>query len=111
MNPKKDFPFINHNILNHIVYSAHRNQLICIGTIKFDRYTYQTQKHLVLDSLARDPTAMKVIGNLNKLINKQRAQYYSYFNRTLTRNEIRELEREKTKIQEYARERFNTARS
>lgn len=95
-----EFPFINHNKLRTIVYSIPKSDTIRIGNTRFDRHTYIHNQRLVLDSLARDPEALKVVGHLRKLINRQRAQYYPYFNRTLTRQEIQELERDKTKIQE-----------
>ena len=89
---RAEFPFINHTKLRTIVYATPKHRTIKIGSIIFDRHTYQTKKHLVLDALARDAEALKVIGHLRKLINRQRAQYYPYFNRTLTRKEIQEIE-------------------
>lgn len=99
MNCKDQFPFINHRKLKAIVYSTPKSCLIQIGNTRFDKHTYVHNRLMILDSLARDPEALKVVGHLRKLINRQRAQYYPYFNRTLTRREIQELERDKTKIQ------------
>jgi len=95
MNLKNEFPFINHNKLRTLVYSGSPRDTIKIGNTRFDRHTYVHNQRLVLDTLARDPDALKIVGHLRKLINRQRAQYYPYFNRTLSKKEIQELQKAK----------------
>lgn len=95
MDVKTEFPFINHTKLKGIVYSIPKSQTVRLGNVVFDRHTYRTQLHLVLDAIARDTEALKVVGHLRKLINRQRAEYYPYFNRTLTKREIQELQKAK----------------
>lgn len=92
---KDQFPFINHATLRRIVYSVPRTEKVTIGHVTFDRHTYVHNPQLVLDALARDAEALKVVGHLRKLINRKRAQYYPYFNRSLTKREIQELENQK----------------
>ena len=91
----EQFPFINHTALRKIVYNTARNQKIRIGNTVFDRKTYKTNPHLVLDTLAKDALALETIGHFHKQLNKKRALYYPYFNRTLSKREIREIEQSK----------------
>jgi hypothetical protein len=91
MNLKTAFPFINHGRLRAIVYTTPRHEKIRLGNVVFDRHTYKSKPHLVLDAIARDKQALQIVGHLTSQMNRKRAQYYPYFNRSLSRGEIVQL--------------------
>jgi len=90
---REQFPFINHNLLRSIVYQHARTQKMRIGNTVFDRSTYNSNPQMVLDALARDTLALKIVGHLHKQLNRKRALYYPYFNRTLSKLEIQNIEK------------------
>lgn len=95
MNLKSTFPFINYKKLKAIVYSTPKYEKIRIGNVVFDRHSFTKTPYLVYDALARDKDALIVIGHFTNPINRKRAEYYPYFNRCLSKGEIKKINKAK----------------
>ena len=97
---KLKFPFIHFKRLKAIVYKTDKHEKIRIGNVVFDRRTYKSKPFMVLDALARDKHALAVVGHFTNPVNRKRAEYYPYFNRCLSKGEIKKITKSKDVLKE-----------
>ena len=97
---KLKFPFIHFKRLKAIVYKADKHEKIRLGNVVFDRRTYKSKPFMVLDALARDKQAMAIVGHFTNPVNRKRAEYYPYFNRCLSKGEIKKINKSKDALKE-----------